>query len=272
MDNSHAATAEQAPARRISGARLYTRPAMTTLRRRMILAARRMGAEDRLRDVHSLRSRAARRDRRDMRNLRLLLSLTLPADACCVDVGANIGVVLRDIVRVAPRGRHIAYEPLPDLAEMLEREFPDVEVHNAAASDRTGNATFHRVKARDTRSSLSALDFAEEELERFTVALEPLDTALPEGYVPAFVKIDVEGAEEQVLRGAADTLARPRPIVVFEHDARARHFGTSSETVHELFAAAGLRVFDIDGRGPYGPTELASRVRSGAMWTFVAHR
>lgn len=245
---------------------------MTSLRHRMILTARRMGVEDRLRDVHALRSRTSRRDRRDMRNLRLLLALTLPEDACCIDIGANVGAVLREIVRVAPRGRHIAYEPLANLAQVLAREFPGVDVRNAAVSDHTGEATFHRVRAHDTRSSLSALDFADDELERLTVRLEDLDSALPADFAPALIKIDVEGAEEQVFRGAAQTLARHRPIVVFEHSPTAHHFGTASETLHELLAGAGLRVFDIDGRGPYGPGELAQRVRSGTMWTFVAHR
>jgi Methyltransferase FkbM domain len=85
------------------------------------------------------------------------------------------------------------------------------------------------------------------------------------------VKIDVEGAEEQVIRGATGTLARHRPIVVFEHDVSARHFGTASETLHELLTSVRLRIFDIDGRGPYGATEFATRVSSGTMWTFVAH-
>jgi hypothetical protein len=58
---------------------------------------------------------------------------------------------------------------------------------------------------------------------------------------------------------------------VLEHSANAAHFGTRSETIHELLTGAGLRVFDIDGRGPYGASELAARVRSGSMWTFVAH-
>jgi FkbM family methyltransferase len=175
-------------------------------------------------------------------------------------------------VRVAPRGRHIAYEPLPELAAELAREFPQVDVRAAAVSDHAGEATFHRHKARDTRSSLSALDYDEDQLERFLVPLEALDSSLPEDFVPTLVKIDVEGAEEQVVRGAERTLARHRPIVVFEHSDSARHFGTSSETLHALFAGAGLRVFDIDGGGPYSPSELAKRVDSGRMWTFVAHR
>jgi FkbM family methyltransferase len=244
---------------------------MTTRRHQLIAAARRLGVEDVLRSAHSLRSRDARRDRRDMRQLRLLMALTLAEDACCVDVGANVGVVLRDIVRYAPRGRHLAFEPLPELAERLAREFPQVDVRRAAASDRVGEATFHRVRDRDTRSSLSPLDFDHERLEPLTVALQDLDSALPADLAPALVKIDVEGAEEQVLRGAAGTLATHRPTVVLEHNASARHFGTSSSTIHALLASAGLRVFDIDGRGPYDAAALERTVDSGRMWTFVAH-
>jgi FkbM family methyltransferase len=245
---------------------------MTTVRHRMILKARRMGIEDRLRDLHALRSREARRDRRDMRTLRLLMALMLAEDACCVDVGASVGAVLRDIVRFAPNGRHVAYEPLPELAEQLAREFPQVDVRNAAVSDRRGEATFHRVKDRDSRSSLSTLDFDADRLERITVRLEDLDSGLPSDFVPALIKIDVEGAEEQVIRGASRTLARHRPLVVFEHNESARHFGTSSSALHGLLAEAGLRIFDIDGRGPYSAFELDRSVRSGTVWTFVAHR
>jgi FkbM family methyltransferase len=244
---------------------------VTTLRQRLILLARRLAIEDALREVHSLRSRESRRDRRDVRALRQLMALTLAEDACCVDVGANIGAVLRDMVRLAPRGRHVAYEPLPDLAARLAREFPQVDVRNAAVSDRTGEATFHRVRARDTRSSLSPLDYTAAQLERFTVRLEDLDSNLPDGLVPALIKIDVEGAEEQVIRGAMQTLSAHRPTVVVEHNASAQHFGTSSAAIHALLTQAGLRVFDIDGHGPYDAQGLERRVRSGAMWTFVAH-
>jgi FkbM family methyltransferase len=199
------------------------------------------------------------------------MALTLREDDACVDVGANVGAVLRHMVAFAPRGRHVAYEPLPDLAAVLQRDFPQVDVRAAAVSDRAGSATFHRVVGHSTRSSLSPLDHAADRLEPFDVPLLALDEDLPEGLAPALVKIDVEGAEEQVLRGAAETLGRHRPTVVLEHALNARHFGTSSETVHALLATAGLRVFDIDGGGPYSARELAAIVESGRIWTFVAH-
>ena len=243
---------------------------MDSPRRRLVSTARRLGVEDQARELWGLRSREARRDRRDMRELRRLLAATLSAQDSCIDIGAHDGAVLRDIVRHAPRGRHLAYEPLPELAALLERDFPSVEVRNAAVSDHAGELTFHRVAKRPTRSSLNPLDHAPEELEAFTVRTEALDSSLPEGFVPRLIKIDVEGAEEQVLRGALATLTEHRPTVVLEHNQDSRHFGTSSADIHGLLAEAGLRVFDIDGGGPYDAAGLERRVQAGDIWTFVA--
>jgi FkbM family methyltransferase len=236
-------------------------------RRRLVDAARRLGVEDQARGLWGLRSRAARRDRRDMRNLRLLLAFTLRPDDVCVDIGAHDGAVLRDIVRYAPQGRHIAYEPLPELAQVLRRDFPAVDVRNAAVASEAGEVTFHRVAKRPTRSSLHPLGHEPGELEPFTVRTEPLDA---QGVAPRLIKIDVEGAEEQVLRGAERTLAEHRPVIVLEHDRNARHFGTTSSTIHALLTAAGLRVFDIDGNGPYDAAALERRTADGDLWTFVA--
>ena len=60
------------------------------------------------------------------------MRLSLTSDANCVDVGANVGDVLAEMVQIAPLGHHVAFEPLPELASVLTRRFPDVEVRNAA--------------------------------------------------------------------------------------------------------------------------------------------
>jgi len=216
-------------------------------------------------------SREVRRDRQDRHHLRLILAFALAEDANCIDVGANVGSVLRDIVRYAPKGHHIAYEPLTDLAERIAHEFPDVDVRAAAASNRAGEATIHRVKARPSRSSLDPLNYPDRELEPTVVKLEDIDSHLPPGYAPALIKIDVEGAEAQVLEGAQATLRRFRPIVVVEHDYKAtEHFGARSRDVHRLLTDPGLRLFDIDGNGPLDANAFEARVRAGVVWNWVA--
>ena len=98
------------------------------VRERAKEAAARLGLMPQARRLQRLLgSRTTRRDLRDNEHLRLLLAFVLREDANCIDVGANVGEILEEIVRVAPRGRHIAYEPLPDHAADLAKRFPGVD-------------------------------------------------------------------------------------------------------------------------------------------------
>ncbi|HEV2713584.1 MAG TPA: FkbM family methyltransferase [Gaiellaceae bacterium] len=214
-----------------------------------------------------------RRDWRDFEHLRLLLALSLAEDANCVDVGSHEGAVLREILRLAPRGRHIAFEPLPEFHARLAADFPDVDVRPVALSNRSGEASFTYVRTRPGYSGFRPRRYpAAEETESITVTTETLDSSLPEDYVPALIKIDVEGAEEQVLAGAMRTITEHRPTIVFEHGTAAREYGTRPEAIFDLLCKeAGLRIFDLDGNGPYGRTEFAAVCDRGRYWNFVAH-
>ena len=215
----------------------------------------------------------ARRDRLDNEHLRLLLAFTLAPDSNCIDVGAHRGDVLREIVRLAPAGRHIAYEPVPDSHAALAREFPQVDVRRAALSNEAGETSFVHVRSDPAFSGLRERDYPREfEREMLTVRTEALDAVLPEDYAPRLIKIDVEGAEGLVLEGAIGTLRRHRPVVAFEHGVGGpEHYGTRPADVYRLLVdEAGLRIFDIDGNGPYRESEFDD-VFDKWMWNFVAH-
>jgi FkbM family methyltransferase len=221
-----------------------------------------------------LGSRAARRDHRDNEALTLLVAAALAADASGIDIGANEGRVLAEIVRVAPAGRHIAYEPIPALAAELGRRYPAVDVRRAALSDEEGETEFTHVKSHSGYSGLRERPYpGKEELERIQVHIERLDDALPEGFVPSFVKIDVEGAEGKVLAGAIATLERHRPVVAFEHGKGAASvYGTTPADIHTLLVdRARLRIFDMDGGGPYSRDQLEETFELGTYWNFFAH-
>lgn len=214
------------------------------------------------------------RNRRDMDNLRLVAAAVLKPDSNCIDVGAHEGSFLVEAVRVAPLGRHIAYEPLPHLASELAARFPTVDVRPHAVSDRAGRATFVHVRSRPEMSGLRTRSYpTAEELDEIEVELEALDEALPNGYVPDLIKIDVEGAEFQVLRGARETIGRHRPVVVFEHGlGGADHYGTSPGDVYRLLChELGMRIFDLDGHGPYSESEFVAMFSSPEIWNFIAH-
>jgi FkbM family methyltransferase len=215
-----------------------------------------------------------RADIRDHELLVALLERSLSPDADCIDVGAHAGAVLRELVRLAPGGRHMAWEPLPEFAYRLRAEFPSVEVREAALSDRAGERSFAHILEEPGWSGFLERPTPRGGLvERITVRCERLDDALPDGVRPAFIKIDVEGAEEQVLRGAAETLGRHRPLIAFEHGAgSADCYGTTPQRIHSLLAdQLGYRIQGMDGDGPYTPAEFADIFAVGDRVNFVAH-
>jgi len=203
--------------------------------------------------------------------MRVLIAGLLAEDDSCIDVGAGLGDILADIVRLAPRGKHIAFEPVPFQSEIVRERFPTVDVRNAAASDSAGVTSFTFAKNYPAYSGFRPRDYpGDPGIETITVKTERIDDVVAEsGTPPALIKIDVEGAEAQVLRGAMQTLREHRPMVVFEHGLSAREYGTTSAEIYELLCGeADLRIFDLDGNGPYTDDEFAT----AKYWNFVAHR
>ncbi len=91
------------------------------------------------------------------------------------------------------------------------------------------------------------------ETKEIEVTLAPLDQILPSGYRVDLIKIDVEGAEQQVIEGAIETIRAQAPMVIFEHGVgSANVYGTGPLDIHELLVVqAGMRIFDLEGGGPY---------------------
>lgn len=220
------------------------------------------------------RSRVFDRTWKDFEHLRLLLAFALPPDANCIDVGAANGKVLAEIARVAPRGRHIAYEPLPVFHSDLARRFPHVDVRPVALSDVDGETTFTYARDRPWVSGFRQAQHSADasRVETITVRTQRLDDHLPDGYIPDLIKIDVEGAEELVFRGALRTIAQHRPIVVFQHGrGSAEYYGTKPGSIFHLITGdAGLRIFDMDGGGPYTSAAFDTAYETNSHFHFVA--
>ena len=211
---------------------------------------------------------------RDERNMRLLLAFTLGDDSNCIDVGSNEGLVLADIVRLAPNGHHIAFEPLPHLYDRLKATFPAVEVRNVALADSDGSSAFMHVRNMPAYSGLRRRAYpTEPDIEVIKITTQRLDGHLPNGYVPNLIKIDVEGAEQLVIEGALETIKEHRPTILFEHGRGASdYYGGSPSAVHRLLCGeAGLRIFDLDGNGPYSAIEFKRTYERNDRWNFVAH-
>jgi FkbM family methyltransferase len=216
-------------------------------------------------------SKTMRRERRDNRHAVVALAARLRPDSNCVDVGAHEGSFLAHMLRLAPEGSHVACEPLPDYAARLRSGFPGVTLHEAALSDAEGTASFAYVPELPGYSGLRDVAPGEHTVQSLTVRTARLDDLLDADLPIEAIKIDVEGAELGVLDGAERTLQRWRPMVLIEHGISAHAYGTTPHDVHGRLAAAGLRVFDLDGDGPLSADDVAARIAAGRTWNWLAH-
>jgi hypothetical protein len=115
-----------------------------------------------------------------------------------------------------------------------------------ALSDDHGSATFCHVIDAPGLSGFRRMGHvsARARVEEITVRIERLDDVIPQELKIDFMKIDVVGAQLQVLRGAIDTISRNRPFIVLEHGKLAeRCYNTTSSMVYDLLVErCGLKV------------------------------
>lgn len=171
-----------------------------------------------------------------------IASLLKPGD-CFLDIGANAGFYTLLAARiVGPTGQVFAFEPLPLNQQKLQRhlalnQLANVSVINAAVCDRDGRAAFQAGIA-DECGGLSASGTLEVE----TVSLDQLWQA---GRLrsPQLIKIDVEGAEDRVLRGAEALIRSTKPVILL-----AGHGTATQRACESILMEFGYKVsVDRDG-------------------------
>ncbi len=147
--------------------------------------------------------------------MRAGLARALSSDSVCVDVGAHIGSMSQLFRRLAPQGQHIMVEASPSKAAWLRAAFPDYTLHQVAVSDDEGQVSFFENLDAPGFSSLADRGSRGRTVE-IVAECTTLDVLLADRPRIDLIKIDVEGFEYNVVRGALETLARLRPLVVFE--------------------------------------------------------
>ena len=153
----------------------------------------------------------------DQLAVKLVTRLCLPGKAF-LDVGAHIGSIIAEVARRDASIKLIAVEAIPDKVSNLRRKFPHLECYECAVSDTEGMASFFVNTKRSGYSSLVKGDINIEDaaaLVEISVPVRKLDDIISSDSIDV-IKIDVEGAELGVLRGAEKLMARIRPSIMFE--------------------------------------------------------
>ncbi|KAH9623931.1 hypothetical protein KSS87_010519 [Heliosperma pusillum] len=168
-----------------------------------------------------------------------------------VDVGANVGMA--SFAAAVMGFQVLAFEPV---FENLQRicdgiyfnkvaEF--VTVFEAAASDHMGNITFHKLVGRLDNSAVSAagakLAFKSNEEIAVQVKTIPLDDVIPKSVPVLLLKIDVQGWEYHVLKGAKKLLSRKgaeAPYLIYEEDERLlQASNTTAKEIRDFLKSVG---------------------------------
>lgn len=187
-------------------------------------------------------------------NKRLAFEREIPAGAVLYDIGANVGYFSLLAAKLAgPEGQVYAFEPLPRNIEFLNKHIKinnidNIEVIDAAVSDQSGEAHFD-LGASSAMGHLS-------ESGGIQVRMVVLDDILAAGELrpPDYMKVDVEGAEFEALKGAQNLLKQYHPVLFLDTHQREAHLPTV-----ELLQQLGYEFEILDGKSLTATKELIAR-------------
>jgi FkbM family methyltransferase len=210
---------------------------------------------------------------------RVILKRFIKRDHNCIDVGCHKGEILDLMLAYSPDGKHYAFEPIPYLFENLKVKYGEkVALYPYALSYHSGSTTFQLVKNAPAYSGIKQrkYDIKNPEIEEIKVELKTLDELIPSDQKIHFIKIDVEGGEFGVLKGAKKLLEKNKPIILFECGKGASdYYGTEPENLHSFLKdEIGLEVFTlksfIQKKSALSPDEFAHHFNTNDEYYFVA--
>jgi FkbM family methyltransferase len=160
--------------------------------------------------------------------LQQALSRHLWSGSVFYDIGAHIGVVsMYGAQLVGISGRVFAFEAAPENVSRIEEHLarnslPQIRMIPCAVWSSRGRVRFERAPTQSSRNGGAVASLAiarDDDIEVDAVALDDFALGNP---LPAVIKIDVEGAEADVLRGSEEVFRRAKPVLICEvHHVRA---------------------------------------------------
>jgi len=156
--------------------------------------------------------------------LNVIRSHVSPTDIVC-DIGANKGSFTFWLARWCGLGRVVAFEPQPEIARRLVSDcralnLSNVAVEPAGVYSVSGTQTLTVPRGQSPAATLNGAAVKTDGDISYSVPVVTLDDYFSSGDRISLLKIDVEGAEFHVLRGAERILKNSRPLLVVECEAR----------------------------------------------------
>lgn len=175
-----------------------------------------------------------------------------------VDVGANVGQTLLQVLAINRKQHYYGFEPNPScvhyLLELIRiNKFKNVTIYPVALSDNSGPSTLKMYTDSTTDSTASLIqDFRESQTGESNVMVLAGNCISFEKKI-GLIKIDVEGSELEVLQGLATFIGRDRPLIICEvlpaYDAGNINRITRQSFIQDLLKKVGYIIFHISTTG-----------------------
>jgi len=207
-----------------------------------------------------------------------ILSNVLHSDSNCIDIGAHKGEILSRLLKHSPIAKHIAFEPIPYLFEGLKSKFGNKAViYPFALSDHAGVTEFNLVLDDPAYSGLKKRKYKTDKpsIQTIQVVVKTLDELIPaDSKKIDLIKIDVEGGEFDVLKGAEKLLLRDKPLLIFECGKGAsEYYGAEPGELFQYLQMLDYKIFTLNSfykkEPPLGLAEFKLIFEEGSDYYFV---
>jgi FkbM family methyltransferase len=182
-------------------------------------------------------------------------------DSIFLDIGANIGTITQPIAARWQDSNLVihSFEASKTIYNTLQtnislNRLKNVTLHNGAVTDFDGSLTLYEVNSDSKNNGLSStLNNSDiENPVKNEVRAMKIDGLMGQFKLPvSVIKVDVQGAELSVLRGAIETIKRDRPVIIFEHEDRYHQDCEKvKQQLNSLFSSLSYRIYKVDANHP----------------------
>ena len=175
---------------------------------------------------------------------------------------------------------HFAFEPLPEFYDKLKLKYSKLNnIFPFALSDHGGETTFQFVKNAPAYSGIliRKYDIKNPEIQEIKVQVKTLDSIIPDTVKIDLIKIDVEGGELPVLKGAKKVILKNKPIIIFECGIGAsEYYGTKPEDVYDFLVnklSLNISLLDdwLKNKLPLKKDNFCEIFNKNTEYYFIAH-
>ncbi len=204
----------------------------------------------------------------------ILMKKLLNPDSVFIDIGANIGVFSLVAASIVKNGQIHAFEPSKRLFNNLNANialngFTNLKTNNLGLFSETTNKNLHHPQGVGMINAGAASLFPEHQVEIDNNEVEQISLITFDSYAEKnnlpkidLIKMDIEGAEMNALKGAKNSLVQFKPLILMELDEDClNRAGSSFKEVLDFFGALNYEINTIDFNGNITKVESIKQLR-----------